>query len=43
MFFVNGTREGQFKQWYENGKIKRFCLYRHGNIIGRAIEYDING
>ena len=39
-----GYLNGDFKQWYKNGKIKLYAIYDRGSLLdSKYIEYDENG
>ena len=40
---VNGLREGEWKWYYDNGKLKRTSIYKHGKKNGKTVYYYKNG
>jgi antitoxin component YwqK of YwqJK toxin-antitoxin module len=41
--YTNGLKNGVFKEWYINGKIKEVSLFRDNELHGRRICYWPNG
>ncbi len=42
-FEVNGKKEGEYKEYYENGQLLRICNYINEKKEGPYREYHING
>ncbi len=41
--YLNGLKNGVFKEWYKNGQIKEVSLFRDDELHGRRIWYWPNG
>lgn len=41
--YVEGRKNGVFKEWYQNGQIKEVSLFRDDELHGRRICYWPNG
>jgi len=42
-FYKNGKLEGKFKEWDENGQLKRDSFYLDDKLEGEYKEWDENG
>ena len=36
-------KNGEYKEFYDNGKLKAEGNYEHGNLVGYELRYDIDG
>ena len=41
--FEKGLKEGEWKEWREDGSIKRICTYSNGSLHGDFCEFDETG
>ena len=42
-FTFNGKREGEYKEYYNNGQLCMICNYKNNKIEGECKEYYKNG
>ncbi len=38
--FTNGKQEGEYKEYYENGKLSFGCQYKKGKLTGEIKYFD---
>ena len=41
--YKNGNLDGEYKHYYENGQICKYCFYKNGNLDGEYKRYYENG
>lgn len=42
-FYIDGERNGVFKDWYSNGQVRRISIFKMGVLLERSMEFTENG